>query len=56
MGVPAHFYAKRFSEQPLEWLRVTGGGPQLQLGVAAGPNLQQTVLAAVMQIDARHRL
>jgi hypothetical protein len=56
MGVPAHFYAKRFSEQPLEWLCVTRGGPQLELGVAAGPNLQQTVLAAVMQIDAGDRL
>src|SRR4030095_7564172 len=32
------------------------GGPQLELGVAGGAQLQQVVLAAVVQLEAAHAL
>jgi len=56
MRISAHFDAQRLSEQALERLRVAAGGPELELGIAAGANLQQAVLAAIVKIDARHRL
>jgi len=39
MRISAHFNAHRLPKQPLERLRVPAGGPQLELGVAAGANL-----------------
>jgi hypothetical protein len=51
-GGPAHFDAKRLFDEALERDRVTIGGPQLELGVGLGPQLQQGVFAPVVQLDA----
>jgi hypothetical protein len=56
MRISAHFNAQRLPEQALERLRVAAGGPELELGVAGRANLQQAILAAIVKIDARHRL
>ena len=56
MRILAHFNAQRLSEQALERLRVTAGSPELEFGIAAGANLQQAVLAAIVKIDTGHRL
>jgi hypothetical protein len=56
MRISAHFNAQRLPEKPLERLRVAAGGPKLELGIAARANLQQPVLAAIVKVDARHRL
>ena len=42
--------------QPLERGGVAAGGPQLELGVACRPQLQQGVVAAIVQLDAGDRL
>jgi len=56
MGISAYFDAKRFTQEPLEWLGVASGGPELELCVAARPNLKQAVLAAIVKIEAGDRL
>jgi hypothetical protein len=50
--VTANFDVQRLAEQPLEGRRMTGGCPQLEFRVAARANLQEGVLAAVVQLDA----
>ena len=52
----AHFDAKRFSEDSLERRRVPSRGPELELGVARRPNLQQPIVAAIAQVDGRDGL
>ena len=42
---------QRLAEQPLERRRVAVGRPQLELRVAARPDLQQGVLAAIVQLE-----
>src|SRR5215831_10561421 len=49
---PAHFDAQRLAHQALERRRVPRRGPELQLRVARGPQLQQVVVAAVVQLEA----
>src|ERR1700704_4616804 len=56
MCVSAHFDAKRFSDDPLERRGVPSRRPQLELGVARRPVLQQPVVAAIAQIERRDRL
>jgi hypothetical protein len=48
----AHFHPQWFAEQALERLGVAARRPQFELGVAVGSNLQQRVVAAVVEIDA----
>jgi len=56
MRVSTYRHAKRFAKQPLERLRVAARGPELELRVAAGSNLQQAVLAAIVKVDIGDRL
>src|SRR5688572_3746690 len=51
-GGPAHFDSKGFLDEALERDGVPVGRPQLELGVALGPQLQQGVFAPVVQLDA----
>jgi hypothetical protein len=55
-GRPAHLDTKGFANESLERDGVPVGRPQLELGVALGPQLEQRVLAAVVQFDAADRL
>ena len=43
---------KRLAEQARERCGVTGGGPELELGVAARPHLEQRVFAPVVQLES----
>src|SRR5215471_18900425 len=56
MSDSAHLDAKRLAGQTLERRRVTGRGPQLQLGVACGAHLQEIVVASVVELEAGNRL
>src|SRR5581483_108426 len=56
MGRGTHFDAQRFAEEPLERLRMPAGRPELELRVAAGPDLEESVLVAIVKIDARDDL
>src|SRR6266542_6982318 len=56
MRVPTDFETKRLSEQPLHRLSVTGGRPELQLRIAARSDLQQPIVAAIVQIDGGNGL
>src|SRR5438128_5021034 len=49
ISVPANFDAQRLAEQPLESGSVTGGRPQFELRVARSPQLQQAVVAAIVE-------
>jgi hypothetical protein len=51
IDVSAHLDAKRLAGEALERRRVTGGGPELQLGVSRRPQLQQIVVAAVVKLE-----
>src|SRR3972149_4271570 len=53
---PADFNAQGLSDKPLEGCGLARGGPELELGVAARSNLQQRVLATIVQCDARQAL
>ena len=35
---------------------MTLGGPELELGIARRPNLQQRIVAAIVELEARNRL
>jgi len=48
--------AKRLARQPFERGRVARGRPQLELGIARRPQLQEIVVAAVVQLEPRDRL
>jgi len=54
--VCARFKAKRFVQQPFERRGMSPRRPDFQLRVSRGPHLQQGILAAVVQLEARDRL
>ena len=47
---------KRFTRESFERCRVTGGRPELQFGVARRAELQQVVVAAVVELEPSHGL
>src|SRR3954470_7917145 len=49
---PADFDSERLSRDALERRGVPRRGPQLELGVARRPQLQQVVVAAVVQLES----
>jgi hypothetical protein len=55
-GIAAHLDAQRFADQPFERGGMARCRPELKFGVACGPQLQQPVIAAVVQLQAGHRL
>jgi len=50
--IPAHLDAQRLANQMLERDGVPVGRPQLQLRLAGRAQLQQGVLATIVEIDA----
>jgi hypothetical protein len=50
-GVRASLDAERLANQPLEGGGVPRRRPQLELGVAARPELKQRVLPAIVQFE-----
>src|SRR6478736_8462642 len=50
--VTAHLDAQRFADQPFERGGMTRGRPELQFRVARRPQLQQPVVATVVQFEA----
>src|SRR5919197_686158 len=56
IGGRADLHSERLSGEPLERRGVTHGGPHLQLGVARRANLQQIVVASVVELDGADRL
>src|SRR3954470_15981231 len=54
--VAADFDAERLSCQSFEWRAVSRGGPQLELRIAGRAQLQQVVVAAVVQLEPADRL
>jgi len=52
----ADFDAQGFSGHPLERRRVPRRGPQFEFDVACRSQLQQVVVAAVVQFESHHRL
>jgi hypothetical protein len=52
----ANLDTQRLPQQPLERGRVPGGGPELELGVAVGADLQQRVFATVVQLHSGQSL
>src|SRR5262249_53157345 len=53
---PADLDSHWFAREALERRRVAHGGPELQLGVARGAQLQQVVVAAIVELEPRDRL
>src|SRR5262245_17330899 len=56
MDDSAHLDSKGLAGQPLERRRVTRRGPQLELGVARRPQLEEIVVAPVVELEAGNRL
>jgi hypothetical protein len=54
--VAADLDAERLPRQSFEWRGMAGGGPELQLRVARGAQLQQVVVAAIVEFEAGDRL
>jgi hypothetical protein len=52
MGVSADFESERLSELALEWRGMSRGCPELQFGVSRSAELEQSVFAPVVQLDA----
>lgn len=52
----AHFDPHRLADRPFEWRRMALRRPELELGIAGRPQLQQRIVAAVVQIDAGQHL
>jgi hypothetical protein len=52
----ADFDAQGFSSHSFERRRVARGGPQLELDIACRPQLQQVVVATIVQLQPHHRL
>jgi hypothetical protein len=48
----ADLNVERLSEQACERRGVPGGGPQLELRVAAGAHLEQRVFASIVQLES----
>src|SRR5687767_5201515 len=55
-GQFAHLHAQWLAEHPLERRGVARRRPELELGVAGGPHLQQRVGAAVVELHVGHGL
>jgi hypothetical protein len=56
MGILADLDTQRFAKQMLERRRMPAGGPQLELRVAARSHLQQGIVAAIVEVEARDGL
>jgi hypothetical protein len=56
IGLPADFHAERLPEDPLESARMTRSRPELELGVARRSELQERIVAAIVELDAGDRL
>jgi len=56
MRLFTHFHPQRPSDCLLEWRNVSRGRPQLEFGVAGGPQLEQGIFAAVVQLEVGDRL
>jgi hypothetical protein len=56
IGLSADFDENRFAHQALEGRAVSGGGPQFELGIARRSDLQQAVVAPIVELDAGDRL
>src|SRR6266851_3673597 len=56
IGLSADADAQGFAKKPLERRRVASCRPQLELGIPCRPDLQQPILAAVVQVEAGDRL
>jgi hypothetical protein len=54
--VSADFELERLAKHALEWRDMSGGRPELQFGISRGAQLEQPVLATVVQLDARDGL
>jgi hypothetical protein len=56
MSLPADFHSERFADHSLERRGLPVGRPQLQFGVAEGQQLQQHVVAAIVELNPGDRL
>src|SRR5260221_7519983 len=56
MDRSADFNPQGLSDQSFKGRGLTRGRPELELRVAARPHLQQSVLAAIVQLDPREAL
>jgi hypothetical protein len=54
--VRANLDVQRLADEPHERRRVAVGRPQLQFGVPSGPNLEEGVLTAVVQLESGYGL
>src|SRR5215510_4002269 len=52
IGLSVHFDAQRLPNHPLERLHVANRRPDLELSISGGANLQQRILAPIVQLDA----
>jgi hypothetical protein len=52
----ADFDTQRFADQPFKFCRVPAGSPQLELRVARGAELQQTIIPPIVHFKAGNRL
>jgi hypothetical protein len=50
IGVSTDLESKRLADEPLEGASVAAGGPELELGVASDADLEQAVLAAIVEL------
>jgi hypothetical protein len=56
MRLFTHFHPQRPSDRTLERRSVPRGRPQLEFGVTRRPQLQQGIVAAVVQLEVCDRL
>src|SRR3984893_8285290 len=56
MSLPADLHSERLADHALERRGLPVGRPQLQFGVAGGQELQQHVVAAIVELDPGDRL
>ena len=50
--MPADLESERLAGEPFEWFRMARRRPQFQLRLTSGTDLQQVVVAAIVQVDA----
>jgi hypothetical protein len=56
IGISAHFDAQRLAEQAFKGRRLTRRRPQFQFCVSRRAQLQEHIVAAIMELDAADRL
>jgi hypothetical protein len=56
IGEAIDFDAERLADHALEWSNVAYRGPDFELGVTGGADLQQRVVAAVVEFQRRDDL